>query len=170
MPASSTASESQSSTPDLEPPRSDRVKANDLGSELGDSSSKDTEVDLAPPKDDTKEHPHSSSAVAEEEVGIAPDGISELHAWDPHKAAKDIEVGNFYFKRGNYKAAEDRYREALTYKENDAVATFRLAESLEKLGVFDDARTEYESYLKILPHGPEASQAEKAIERLKAQR
>jgi hypothetical protein len=32
----------------------------------------------------------------------------------------------------------------------------------------DDALSEYESYLKILPHGPEAEQAQKAIDRLKA--
>ena len=78
-------------------------------------------------------------------------------------------MGDFYFKRKNYRAAEERYREALRYKENDAVATIRLAVSLEKLGMLDDARNEYESYLKILPHGPEAEQAQKAIDRLKAQ-
>jgi Flp pilus assembly protein TadD len=75
-------------------------------------------------------------------------------------------VGDFYFKRKNYRAASDRYREALSFKENDAVATLKLAECLEKLGVFDDARAEYESYLKILPHGPESEQAQKAIDRL----
>jgi hypothetical protein len=48
------------------------------------------------------------------------------------------------------------------------VATIRLATCLEKLGVLDDARAEYESYLKILPHGPEAEQAQKALSRLKA--
>jgi len=166
---SSSESIQQSHAPNLEPPRSDRVQADDLGSALGDSSSKDTEVDLSPPKDDTKAHPNSSSSVQEEEAGIQPGGVSEFRTWNPHKAAKDIEVGNFYFKRGNYRAAEDRYREALTYKENDAVATFRLAQSLEKLGVLDDARAEYESYLKILPHGPEAAEAQKALEKLKAQ-
>jgi tetratricopeptide (TPR) repeat protein len=167
-PPSSSSSDQPARTPNLEPPRSDRVQVDDLGSAVGDSSSKDTEVDLAAPKDDAQEHPNSSSAVAKEEVGLAPDGISEFHTWDPHKAARDIEVGNFYFRRGNYKAAEDRFREALSYKQNDAVATFRLAESLEKLGIFDDARAEYESYLKILPHGPEAERAQKAIERLTA--
>lgn len=159
----------QPSAPNLEPPRSDRVQADDLGPALGDSSSKDTEVDLAPPKDDVKAHPNSSSTVAQEEAGITPGGISEFHTWDPQKAAKDIEVGNYYFKRGNYRAAEDRFREALTFKENDAIATFRLAQSLEKLGVLDDARAEYESYLKILPHGPEASEAQKALDKLKAE-
>jgi len=93
--------------------------------------------------------------------------ITEFHTWDPHKAAKDVEIGDFYFRRKNYRAAEDRYREALRYKDNDAVATIRLAESLEKLGEFDDATAEYESYLRILPHGPQAEEARKGIERLK---
>ena len=76
-------------------------------------------------------------------------------------------MGDFYFKRKNYRAAENRYREALFYKDNDAVATFRLAQCLEKMDLPDQARQEYESYLKILPHGPQAEAARKAIDRLK---
>jgi tetratricopeptide (TPR) repeat protein len=153
----------------MAPPRSDRVRANDLGPGVGESSSKDTQVDLSPPANDDKAHPKSSQAVANAEAeALTPGGITELHSWDPHKAAKSVEVGDFYFRRKNYRAAEDRYREALRYKENDAVATIRLAVCLEKLEMLDDARAEYESYLKILPHGPQASEAQKAIERLKA--
>ena len=92
---------------------------------------------------------------------------SELRYWDPHKAAKDVEVGDFYFKRKNYKAAEDRYREALLYKDNDAMATFHLAECLDKMNRPHEAQQEYEAYLKILPHGPESEKVQKAIERLK---
>jgi hypothetical protein len=44
-----------------------------------------------------------------------------------------------------------------------------LAVSLEKLGILDDARAEYESYLKILPHGPQSLEARKAIDRLSPQ-
>ena len=152
--------------PNLAPPRSDTVQADDLDRGVGESSSKDTQIDLTPPADDEKRHPQSSAAVASD---LAPGGITELQSWDPHKAAKDVEVGDFYFKRRNYRAAEDRYREALRYKDNDAVATIRLAVCLEKLGILDGARAEYESYLKILPHGPEAQEAQRAIERLKAQ-
>jgi tetratricopeptide (TPR) repeat protein len=150
--------------PDLTPPRSDRVRADELGKDIGESSSKDTQTDLNPPDDDAKVHPKSSAAVAEADT--SPGGIGEFRSWDPHKAAKDIEVGDFYFKRKSYRAAEERYREALTYKKDDAVATIRLAISLEKLGVLDDARAEYESYLRILPHGPEAAEAQKALNRL----
>ncbi len=152
--------------PDLAPPRSDRVNAADLGEGIGESSSKDTQIDLSPPADDAKKHPESSEAVTDAEAGGGGD-VAEFHPWNPHKAAKDVEVGDFYFKRKNYRAAEDRYREALFYKDNDAIATFRLAICLEKLERPDDARAEYESYLKILPHGPQAEEAQKAIGRLK---
>src|SRR5580658_8355595 len=157
-------------SPTMAPPRSDSVQADDLGTGVGESSSKGTQVDLSPPTDDAKVHPQSSAALAEAEAATSGGGgITELHSWDPHKAAKDIEIGDFYFKRQNYRAADDRYREALRYKENDAVATIRLAMCLEKLRIWDDARAEYESYLKILPHGPQASEAQKALNRLKVQ-
>jgi Flp pilus assembly protein TadD len=93
-------------------------------------------------------------------------GVQEFHPWNPRKAAKDVDVGDFYFRRKNYKAALDRYKEALYYKENDAVATFRLAVCQEKLGDKAEARKQYESYLKILPEGPFAKEARASLDRL----
>src|SRR5579864_2340768 len=154
-------------TPNLAPPRSDTINANELGDESGQSSSKDTLIDLSPPADDAKAHPQNPDALKDEGRPSGNSDVGEFHPWNPHKAAKDIEVGDFYFKRKNYRAAEDRYREALFYKDNDAVATFRLAVCLEKMDQPDEARKEYESYLKILPHGPQAEAARKAIDRLK---
>ena len=153
-------------TPNLAPPRSDSVNADALDNEPGQSSSKDTLIDLSPPPDDAKTHPQSSEMLVDESAsGDA--NVSEFHPWNPHKAAKDVEVGDFYYKRKNYRAAEDRYREALFYKDNDAVATFRLAVCLDKMDRPDEARTQYEAYLKILPHGPQSEEAQKAIDRLK---
>ena len=40
---------------------------------------------------------------------------------------------------------------------------------IEVKSTVDDARSEYESYLKILPHGPQAPDAQKAIDRLKTE-
>ncbi len=168
-PADSTSSKSKESSkitparnPNLAPPRSDRVDASTLPDD-GQSSSKATQIDLSPPADDAKAHPRSSEILMDEGSGEA----GETHPWDPHKAAKDIEVGDFYFKKKNYAAAESRYREALYYKDNDAIATYHLAVCLEKLDRPGEAREQYESYLKILPYGPEAENAKKAIERLK---
>jgi tetratricopeptide (TPR) repeat protein len=133
----------------------------------GDSSSKDQAVDLSAPANDDKAHPQSSDILMD--VESAPDNgeVSEFHPWNPHKAAKDIEVGDYYFKaRKNYRAAADRYREALLYKPNDATATFRLAVCLEKMAQPAEALKEYENYLKILPKGPQSAEAQKATQRL----
>src|SRR6201987_3751397 len=129
------------------------------------SSSKDTRIDLSPPADDAKKHPESGAAAMDaEDAG----GVQDFKAWDPHKAAKDIEIGDFYYKRKNYRAALERYKEALVYKPNDALATYRLAECQDKTGNGSEAIKHYRYYLKILPHGPFALDAQKALERLKA--
>jgi tetratricopeptide (TPR) repeat protein len=164
-PASTSSKPPTAPTPNLEPPRSDSVNAGALGE--GESSSKNTLIDLSPPADDAKVHPQSSEILKDAEPASGNGDVNEFHPWNPHKAAKDVEVGDFYFKRKNYRAAEDRYREALLYKDNDAIATFRLAICLEKMDQPDQALKEFESYVKILPHGPQAEDARKAIERLK---
>jgi len=158
--------QSSARKPNLAPPRSDRVDAHSMPVDPGESSSKADPVDLSPPTDDAKTHPQSSDILMDEGTSGGAD-VGEFHPWNPHKAAKDVEVGDYYFKRKNYRAAEDRYREALLYKDNDAIATYRLAVCLEKMERPDEAREEYESYLKILPSGPEAVDAKKALERLK---
>lgn len=91
----------------------------------------------------------------------------ETKPWNPHKAAKDIEVGDFYAKRKNYRAAIDRYREALEYKPRDAEATFKLAQALEAVKETTEALKRYQEYLVILPKGEFAAESQKAIERLK---
>jgi tetratricopeptide (TPR) repeat protein len=130
------------------PPRSD---------DQPESSSKDTKVDLSPPKGDSMAHPNSGSVT---------DDVMELHPYNPMRAMKDVEVGDFHYRRKNYKAAVSRYREALEYKPHDAVATFALAQALEKSGDHNGALESYEDYLKTLPNGPQASECRKAIERL----
>lgn len=146
--------------PGQAPPRYDR------NTEAGESSSRDTKIDITPPKDDAKNHPKSSSAAEE----APPDEVQEFHPYDPHKAMKDVEIGDFYFRRKNYRAALDRYKEALVYKSGDAVANFRMAECMERLGDADGAVDHYQEYLKILPHGPFSAEAQKALLRLKGEK
>mgnify|MGYP003815698999 CR=1 FL=1 len=133
-----------------------KVPANSAPPRSGDESSSDeTRLDLSPPRQDAALHSEG--------------GQMGEHAWNPMRAMKDVEVGDFYYKAGNYKAALSRYREALYFKPRDAVATFKLAQTLEKTRQFAEARTRYEEYLAILNDGPSAGQARKALERLKKQ-
>ncbi|MGA2202004.1 MAG: tetratricopeptide repeat protein [Terriglobales bacterium] len=139
--------------------------------EAEESSSHDTRIDISPPKDDAKNHPNSKAAVADLDIPEASDspdtsGVQEFHPWNPMKALKDIEVGDYYLKRKNYRAALDRYKEALYYKDGDAVASFRLAVCQEKLGDKAEAKKYYQQYLKILPEGPLAKDARASLDRL----
>ncbi len=143
------------------PPRSERSR------EAGESSSRDTRIDLSPPKDDVKDHPNSTFPLDDTDESASGD-VREFHPFNPHRALKDIEVGDFYFKKKNYGAALDRYREALFYKPNDAVANFRIAQALDKLARLDEAAEHYQEYLKILPNGPLAEEAKKALEKIKS--
>jgi Flp pilus assembly protein TadD len=82
------------------------------------------------------------------------------------EAQRNREAGEIYYKDKNYRGSESRFREALRFEPADPVATFELAESLEKLGKRAEARDAYETYLKILPNGPFAGDAKKALKRL----
>ena len=151
----------------------DKVAAGDGtgDQEPGESSSRADRVDLNPPKDDEKNHPSSKAAVAGLDIpegaeGTDGTGIQEFHPWNPLKSSKDIQVGDFYSRRKNYKAALDRYKEALYYKEGDAVATFKIGECEEKLGNKAEAKKYFAQYLKILPDGPSAKDARASLERI----
>jgi tetratricopeptide (TPR) repeat protein len=147
--------------PDLkpldQPPRSDK----DTGSNE-ESSSKDRDTDIGPPTND-KEHPGSMLGGPE-----PAEGVTEMKPWNPHQADKDVEVGLYYFKQKNYRAAESRFREALYWQDNHAEANYRLGTALEKLGRPNEAREYYQAYLDILPNGELAKDAKKALDRLKA--
>src|SRR2546425_7929590 len=140
----------QESQPPDNPPKNQAPPRSDRDKEAGESSSRDTRIDLSPPKDDAKDHPNSTLPEADTGEDTSGD-VQELHPYDPHRALKDIEVGDFYFKKKNYRAALDRYREALFYKPHDALANFRMAQSFEKLNQSDDAVEHYQEYLKVLP-------------------
>jgi len=123
------------------------------GSATGESSSKDTQIDLE--NRSTKEEP----APAEEDESV-------LKPWDPHKAAKDVEVGQWYLKLKNYRAALERFNSALTYKPDDAEAIYGLAITQEKLDLLSLADSNYRKYLGILPNGPRSKEAEEALKRI----
>ncbi len=117
------------------------------------ASSKSSAVDLSPPTGDT-----SGSGAATD--------VQELHPYNPHKADQNVEIGDFYFKRGNYRAAESRYAEALQWMPNHALAKYRLAEAQENLGKYSEASANYRAYLTILPNGELAEEAKKALARI----
>jgi len=124
-----------------------------LQQEQGESSSKDSQIDL-------NAHPLNEAA------GSRTPEDAESYPFDPHRAQKDIEVGNYYLKQKNYRAALDRFHDALLYKPNDAEATYGLAVTQDRMELLEQAYKSYSKYLEILPDGPMAAQAQEAMKRI----
>lgn len=141
----------------------DRPKAEARPKSDEESSSRDTIIDLKPPRGDSKRPVRDDDPYADT-------GVNEMKPWNPHRAAKNVEVGEYYLKQKNYRAAISRFREALEFKPRDAVATFRLGQALERAGESSEAAQRYEEYLAILKEGPFAEEARKGVERLKGSR
>jgi len=85
------------------------------------------------------------------------------YALNPLEANTNITAGNFYFKKGNYRAAAKRYLEATRWDPGSADAFFKLAEANERLKDRAAARDAYEKYLAISPDAKNADAIKKKI-------
>ena len=105
--------------------------------------------DELPPDED------AASAAANEKV-----------AFNPVQSKKFVSVGDFYFKKNDFKAATQRYRDATRYNDANADAWLKLGESEEKRGSPKNARAAYEKYLQLAPNAKNASEIKKRLDKL----
>jgi outer membrane protein assembly factor BamD (BamD/ComL family) len=80
------------------------------------------------------------------------------YTFNPLQAAKEVQIGNFYFKKGSYRAAAQRFREATQWNAGLADAWLRLAETQEKLKDPKAAREAYAKYLELAPDAKNADE------------
>jgi len=88
--------------------------------------------------------------------------------WDPLRAEKDIEVGQYYMRKGDVDAAIDRFQDATLAKPGYAIPFRYLGEAQEKKGLKRDAIKSYTRYLDLFPHAEDKPKIEKRIEKLRA--
>jgi hypothetical protein len=106
----------------------------------------------------------SSSSSAGGDLG-APGAAPSLEP-DPVRAKKDIDVGGYYLKRGDYQGALQRFKDATASDPTDVEAIFGLAETQRMLKNNAEAESNYQMYLQIVPNGRRAKQALKALKEL----
>lgn len=94
-----------------------------------------------------------------------PDLIPKEYSFNPLEASRNITAGNFYFKKGNYRAASKRYVEASKWDPTSGEALLRLAEADEKLRDFAGAREAYTKYL-AMPDAKDADAVKKRLAKL----
>jgi len=86
--------------------------------------------------------------------------------WDPLRAEKDLEVGQFYLKKGDLDAAIDRFQDAAAAKPGFAIPYRYLGEAQEKRGDKSEALKSYRRYLDLYPHAEDAQKIQKKIDKL----
>lgn len=111
----------------------------------------------SPKQDAPKQKPNTDSPIQS-----APDQPK----WDPLRAEKDIEVGKYYMKKGDYDAAIDRFEDAVEAKPGYAIPFRFLGECYEKKGKKKPAVKAYQRYLDLYPHAEDGDKIRKKIEKL----
>jgi tetratricopeptide (TPR) repeat protein len=114
------------------------------------------EKDKQPPK---PKPPQLEQEPPEEDESLKP----KEYPFNPLEAEHDVKVGNYYFKKGNYKAALNRFREATRYNPTLSEAYLRMGDSEEKLKDKPAARQAYAKYLELAPDGKEAEAIKKKL-------
>jgi tetratricopeptide (TPR) repeat protein len=99
--------------------------------------------------------------------GSAEAADKEKSLYVPPGAAKDVEIGNYYFRKGNYRAALSRFEEAAHADPTYAAAYLGLGKVYEKIGLRQKALDAYQKYLDDLPSEKDAEEA-KAVHRAMA--
>ena len=128
-----------------------------------ESSSKPPESPSKPakPNDDMKPKP-SSKQKKDSATQNAPDQPT----WNPLRAEKDLEVGQYYMKKGDVDAAIDRFQDAATAKPGYAIPFRFLGEAQEKKGLKKQAIKSYQRYLDLYPHAEDGDKIRKKIDKL----
>ena len=115
-----------------------------------------------PQKKESKPAPQQEQAPPEEDESLVP----KEYSFNPLQAAKELRVGNYYFKKHNYRAASQRFTEATKWDGTMAEAYLRLGEAKEKQHDRKAAAEAYAKYLEITPDAKDAPEVKKRLDKL----
>jgi tetratricopeptide (TPR) repeat protein len=113
---------------------------------------------------DTSQEPQGDVQLPPEEDKAQ---IPKDYSFNPLQSKKEVTVGEFYFKKGDFKAAGGRFREATKWNEGNAEAWLRLGETSEKAKDLKSAREAYMKYLELAPDAKNAPEVKKRLEKLR---
>lgn len=121
------------------------------------------------PKDQA---PKDQVSLPPEEGQISPDQlppeedkakIQQQYSFNPLQSKKDVTVGEFYFKKGDFKAAAGRFREATKWNDGNAEAWLRLGDAEDKMKDGKAAHEAWEKYLQLAPEAKNAGEIRKKL-------
>jgi predicted TPR repeat methyltransferase len=77
-----------------------------------------------------------------------------------------MNAGEFYFKKGKYSAAANRFREATLWNPGFAEAYLRLGEAAEKQHDTKTEKAAYSKYLEVAPDSKHTAEVKKKLSKL----
>jgi tetratricopeptide (TPR) repeat protein len=128
-----------------------------------ESSSKPADAPSPAPEKPTGKPGNKEKKNKDTATNSAPD----QPAWDPLRAEKDLEVGQYYMRKGDVDAAIDRFEDATLAKPSYAIPFRYLGEAQEKKGLKKQAIKSYQRYLDLYPHAEDRDKIQKRIDKLR---
>lgn len=114
-------------------------------------------------KDSNAQSKHQQeSEPPEEDDSVKP----KEYAFNPLQAQKEIQVGEFYMKKGSLAAAVARFTEATKWNPGFAQAYLKLGEAEEKFKDRKAAKEAYTKYLELAPDAKNAAEIRKKLQKL----
>jgi tetratricopeptide (TPR) repeat protein len=115
-----------------------------------------------------KERPKPAPSQKEEVPPEEDESLAvDKYAFNPLKADESVRIGSYYFKKGRYRAAAQRFLDATRWNAGNANAWLRLGEAREKLKDPNAAREAYEKYIAAAPDAKNVPEIRKKLEKLK---
>lgn len=112
-----------------------------------------------------KERSKKAPANTKTEVAEPPEEDAsykpKVYAFNPLRAQQELSVGNFYFKKGDYNAASQRFEESTKWNPTSSEAFLRLAEAQSKLKDKNAACEAYQKFLQLAPDDKHAASVRK---------
>ena len=125
----------------------------------------------SPQKQEEKKEPAKQEQAKPEEEPPPPDEDAALNArvytFNPLQAQKEVRTGEFYFKKGSYRAAATRFREATRWNPTYAQAWLRLGDCAEKQNDGKTVGEAYGKYLELQPDAKNAAEIRKKLDKIK---
>lgn len=97
----------------------------------------------------------------EEDQSVAP----EKFVFDPLEAKRNVQIGDFYWRKGDYIGAKNRYLRAIKFNPNSAEAYYKLGKAEDKLHNTAAAKAALKKAIQIAPDSKIAREAKKQLTR-----
>jgi tetratricopeptide (TPR) repeat protein len=99
------------------------------------------------------------SQMPEDDESVKP----ETFPLNPLESDRNVRVGNYYWHKGNYRAALQRYERATKYNPSSPEAFYKVGEAEEKLKNKDAARAAFRRVIQVAPDSKMAHDAKKKL-------